>query len=40
MEVTFDMQINVKVSTSWYYPSGQMCSKYPKEEVGNIFARY
>ena len=33
MQVIFGMQVNVKVSTSWYYPfygNGQTCSEYPK----------
>ena len=41
MDVIFDMQINVKVSTSWYYPFSwkwPVMFKIPKIRVGNIFA--
>ena len=39
--VHFCMQINIKVSSSQYVifdGSGQTCSKYPKSEIGDIFA--
>ena len=39
--VHFCMQINMKVSSSQYVifdGSGQTCSKYPKSEIGDIFA--
>ena len=43
MGVIFGMQINVEVSTVGiilFDGSGQTCSKYPKKEVGSIFAMY
>ena len=41
-EFIFCMQMNIKVSTSWdrcFDGSGQICPKYPKQEIGNIFAK-
>ena len=41
MEFIFCMQKNTKVFTSWHYfldVSGQTCSKYLKQKIGNIFA--
>ena len=36
------MQMNIKVSTSWHYcfdGSGHISPKYPKQQVGDIFAK-
>ena len=39
MEFIFYIEINIKVGIM-VLGDGQTCPKYPKQEIGNIFAMY